>query len=59
MAEHLGGWPVASSPDPVRRATAIDYLVAAQERLMELHVVELAANAFREAEQAAKLSSGI
>ena len=52
---HLGGWPVVSSPDPARRATSVDYLVAAQERLMELPVVERAANAYREAEQAAKL----
>ena len=53
--DHLGGWPVVSSPDPVRRATSIDYLVAAQERLAGLPVVELAADAYREAEQAAKL----
>ena len=52
--DHLGGWPVVSSPDPVRRAASIDYLVAAQERLVGLPVVELAATAYREAEQAAK-----
>ena len=53
--DHLGGWPVVSSPDPVRRATSIDYLVAAQERLAGLPVVELAADAYREVKQAAKL----
>ena len=53
--DHLGGWPVVSSPDPVRRAKSIDYLVAAQEELMGLPVVELAASAYKEAEQAAKL----
>ena len=53
--EHLGGWPVVSSPDPVRRAKSIDYLVAAQEELMGLPEVELAAIAYREAEQAAEL----
>ena len=53
--DHLGGWPVVSSPDPVLRAKSIDYLVAAQEELMGLPEVELAANAYREAEQAANL----
>ena len=53
--DHLGGWPVVSSPDPVRRATSIDYLVAAQERLVGLPAAELAADAYREAERAAKL----
>ena len=52
--DYLGGRPVVSSPDPVRRATSIDYLVAAQERLVGLPMVELAANAYREAEQSAK-----
>ena len=50
--DHLGGWPVVSSPDPARRATSIDYLVAAQEQLMGLPEVELAASAYRGAEQA-------
>lgn len=53
--DYLGGRPVVSSPDPARRATSIDYLVAAQEQPMELPEVELAANAHRAAEQAAKL----
>ena len=50
--DHLGGWPVVSSPDPTRRATSVDYLVAAQEQLMGLPEVELAASAYRGAEQA-------
>ena len=51
---HLGSWPVVSSPDPARRAASVDYLVAAQEQLAGLPVVELAASAYTEAEQAAK-----
>ena len=51
---HLGSWPVVSSPDPGRRATSADYLVAAQKQLAGLPMVELAASAYKEAEQAAK-----